>query len=174
MRFRQISTVTLSLGSVLGVLALVFASREAKTQDGNDSLGNPPSHMYVVGEKYFQKPFRLELEGRGRTTETILTVPAGKVAILEYIAAQGDTGVRDLGIRLRTLTGRRGTVRSYASVDVPILIAPVPSRIYPLTCSQAIKAYAGPGEPIVLSYMTLVQTRTQVSGFISGYLVPEQ
>jgi len=174
MRIRALSAVGLYVGVVVGVLLLLVTPPEAKTQ-GTDANGFKPDQMDVVGEKYFQKMFSLTRDGRGLKGQTVVTVPAGKVAVIEYVSAQASAGVHSLQLGVQTFRGMAGSTPVYSAPRIPLsLTQQAPPAKMPLSCSQILRAYSGPGMPIKIQFTTESTGKSEAYGIISGYLVPEK
>jgi len=170
---RALSAVGL-VGFMAGILTVLAMPREAKTQ-GTDSGGFKQDHMDVVGEKYFQKMFSLARDGRGLKGQTVVTVPAGKVAVIEYVSAQASAGVHSLQLEVQTFRGMVSSTPVYIAPRIPLsLTQQAPPTRMPLSCSQMIRAYSGPGMPIKIQFTTESTGRSEAYGIISGYLVPEK
>src|SRR5687767_3503729 len=144
MRFRLLSAAFF-VGMVLGIAGLCLTPREAKTQ-ATDSNGFRLDMMDLVGERYFQKMFRLTRDGRGLAAQTVVTVPAGKVAVIEYVSAQASAGIREFQLEVQGFRGMSGSTPVYIAPRIPLsLTSQAPSMKMPLACSQMIRAYSGPG-----------------------------
>ncbi len=145
---------------------------EGKTQ-GAEGGGFKVDHMDVVGEKYFQKMFSLTRDGRGLKVQTVVTVPPGKVAVIEYVSAQASAGVHSFQLEVQTFRGMLGSTPAYIVPRIPLsLTQQAPSARLPLSCSQMLRAYSGPGMPIKIQFSTESAGKSEAHGIISGYLVP--